>query len=130
MSVNVCFLLGNLGKDPEVVSTASGTKVANFSLATSETFTKDGQKHTTTEWHRVVLFNKLAEVAGNYLRKGSKCHIEGKIQTKKWQDATGNDRYTTQILGLKLQLLDPKGEVSPTPSTTKDQEYFDDDIPF
>lgn len=130
MSVNVCFLLGNLGKDPEVVTTASGTQVCNFSLATSETFTKDGQKQTITEWHRVVLFNKLAEVAGNYLRKGSKCHIEGKIQTKKWQDATGNDRYTTQILGLKLQLLDPKGEASPTPSTKKDQEYFDDDIPF
>jgi single-strand DNA-binding protein len=130
MSVNVCFLLGNLGKDPELVTTASGTQVCNFSLATSETFTKDGKKTTTTEWHRVVLFNKLAEVAGNYLRKGSKCHIEGKIQTKKWQDANGNDRYTTQILGLKLQLLDQRGEVSPTPSTNKDQEYFNDDIPF
>lgn len=113
--VNRVIIVGNLGQDPEVKYLPSGGAVTNITLATSEGW-KDkqtGEKKETTEWHRVVLFGKLAEVAGEYLRKGSQVYIEGKLQTRKWQDQSGNDRYTTEIvvpqIGGVMQMLGGKG---------------------
>lgn len=106
--VNKAIILGNLGKDPDVRFTQNGSAVANFTVATSETWTdkQTGQRQEKTEWHSVVMFNKLAEIAQQYLKKGSKVYIEGKLQTRKWQDNTGQDRYTTEILANDLQMLD------------------------
>ena len=106
--VNKVILIGTLGKDPEVKYMPNGDAVCNLSLATSESW-KDkntGEKVEKTEWHRVTMFRKLAEIAGEYLKKGSKIYIEGKIQTRKWQDQTGADRYSTEIVASELQMLD------------------------
>lgn len=109
--VNKVILIGNLGNDPEVRYLPSGGPVATISIATSESW-KDkqtGQTQERTEWHRVVFFNRLAEICGEYLRKGSKVYVEGSIRTRKWQDKTGVERYTTEIMGNSLQMLDSKG---------------------
>ncbi len=151
-SVNKVILIGNLGKDPEIRYTPNGLAVANFSLATSEVW-KDkqtGENQERTEWHRVTLYNRTAEIAGEYLRKGSKVYLEGRLQTRKWQDKnTGQDRYTTEIIGDTLQMLDSKGSgggnqgnndaTSASSAKTaapadapqvEPVDSFDDDIPF
>jgi len=105
--VNKVILVGNLGNDPEMKYTADGRAIANLSIATSEQW-KDkntGETQTKTEWHRVVFFNRLGEIAGEYLKKGSQIYIEGKLQTRKWTDQSGADRYTTEIVGNELQML-------------------------
>lgn len=109
--INKVILIGNLGQDPDARFTAQGSTVTNLNLATDESY-KDkqtGQMVPKTEWHRVVLFNRLAEIAKDYLRKGSKVYIEGRLQTRKWQDQQGQDRYTTEIVANELQMLDSKG---------------------
>lgn len=110
--INKVILIGNCGQDPETRYTAGGSAVTHISLATSETW-KDkqtGQNQERTEWHRVVFFNRLAEIAGEYLRKGSKVYIEGSLRTNKWQDPQGQDRYTTEIVAGQMQMLDSRGE--------------------
>ena len=110
-SLNKVMLIGNLGKDPEVRYTASGTAVASFSLATSERFkSKSGEWEDKTEWHNITLWGRLAEIAGEYLSKGKTVYIEGRLQTRKWQDRDGKDRYTTEIVGEKMQMLSGRGE--------------------
>ena len=110
-SLNKVMLIGNLGKDPEVRYTAGGTAVASFSLATSEKFKgKSGDWEEKTEWHNITLWARLAEIAGEYLSKGKTVYIEGRLQTRKWQDKEGKDRYTTEIVGEKMQMLSGKGE--------------------
>ena len=110
MSLNKILLIGNLGADPEIKYTASGSQVANLRLATTERWKdkQSGQNETRTEWHRVIFFNRLAEISGEYLKKGSKIYVEGSIRTNKWQDSNGQDRYTTEIIGRELQMLDSK----------------------
>ena len=148
--INKVILVGNLGSDPEVRYMPSGGAVANVSIATSETW-KDketGDMKEQTEWHRVVFFNRLGEIAGEYLRKGSKIYVEGSIRTRKWQDQNGQDRYTTEIVGREMQMLDSKGTGTPmtnsstgasrsssnnAPTPTAPPEMgddFNDDIPF
>lgn len=136
--VNRVFILGNLGSDPESKSMPSGTQVANFSVATSESW-KDkqtGEKQERTEWHKICLFGRLAEVAGQYLRKGSKVYIEGSLRTRKWQDKQGQDRYMTEIIGSELQMLDskPQGEQrnqsAPARTAQKTEPDLNDDIDF
>jgi len=110
--VNKVILVGNLGNDPETKYTASGSAITNISIATSETW-KDkqtGQQQERTEWHRVVFFNRLAEIAGEYLRKGSKVYLEGSLRTNKWQDQQGNDRYNTDIVASEMQMLDSRND--------------------
>lgn len=106
--INKVILIGNLGQDPEVRFTPSGTAVANLNLATSDTWTdrQSGQRQERTEWHRIVLFNKTAEIAQQYLKKGSKVYIEGRLQTRKWQDQNGQDRYSTEVVANDMQMLD------------------------
>lgn len=149
--INKVIIIGNLGQDVELKYTGSGDAVANISIATSETWTdrNTGQKQEKTEWHRVVLFRKTAEIANQYLHKGSKVYIEGKLQTRKWQDQSGADRYTTEIIARDIQFLDSKGAGAPKvdsqqapssasstqapdqdPITPVDNSGFDDDIPF
>lgn len=151
--VNKVILLGNLGNDPDVRYTASGAAVANVSLATAENWRdkETGEKQERTEWHRVVFFGRLAEIVGEYLRKGSQVYVEGRIQTRKWQDKDGNDRYTTEIVANEMQMLGggrgggsssssynqspPSYEESDTATAApvgKDSsgDDFDDDIPF
>lgn len=109
--VNKVIIVGNLGQDPETRYTPSGNAVTNVSIATSETW-KDknsGQTQERVEWHRVVFFNKLAEIVGGYLKKGSKIYIEGALRNRKWQDQSGSDRYTTEIVANEMQMLDAKG---------------------
>jgi len=109
--VNKVILIGNLGQDPEVKYMPNGNAVTNITVATSESW-KDkntGQQQERTEWHRVVAFRRLAEIIGEYLRKGSKVYIEGKLQTRKWQDQSGQDRYTTEIVANDMQMLDSRG---------------------
>ncbi len=109
--VNKVILIGNLGKDPELRRMPSGDQIATLAIATSETW-KDrdsGQTQERTEWHNVVLFKRLAEIAGEYLRKGSQVYIEGSLRTRKWQDKNGQDRWTTEIIGSELQMLGGKG---------------------
>ena len=109
--VNKVILIGNLGADPETRFMPSGGAVTNIRLATSETW-KDrqtGQQQERTEWHRVVFFNKLGEIAGEYLKKGSKVYVEGSIRTRKWQGQDGQDRYTTEIVANEMQMLDGRG---------------------
>lgn len=107
-SVNKTILIGNLGQDPEVRFTPSGTAVANLNLATTDSWMdrQSGQRQERTEWHRVVLFNKTAEIAQQYLKKGAKVYIEGRLQTRKWQDQNGQDRYSTEIVANDMQMLD------------------------
>lgn len=145
-SVNKVILIGNLGRDPEVRYTPNGLAVANITIATTEAW-KDktsGENQERTEWHRIVMYSRLAEIAGEYLRKGSKVFIEGRLQTRKWQDKnSGQDRYTTEIIADSLQMLDSKGGNATTPTTSSTPEKssadmpqpeaadnFDDDIPF
>ena len=110
--VNKVILVGNLGKDPEVRYMPNGNAVANFTVATSESWKdQQGQQQERTEWHNIVMYRRLAEVAGEYLKKGSKVYIEGKLQTSKWQDqATGQDRYKTEINANEMQMLDSRGQ--------------------
>ncbi|QEA38021.1 single-stranded DNA-binding protein [Pistricoccus aurantiacus] len=109
--INKVILIGNLGQDPDVRYTQSGSAVTNLNLATSDSWTdkQSGQRQERTEWHRVVMFNKLAEIAQQYLRKGSKVYIEGRIQTRKWQGQDGQDRYSTEIVANDMQMLDSRG---------------------
>jgi single-strand DNA-binding protein len=144
--VNKVILIGNLGKDPEVRYMPNGNAVANITLATSESW-KDkssGEQQEKTEWHRIVMFRRLGEIAGEYLKKGSKVYIEGKLQTRKWQDSSGNDRYTTEIVADQMQMLDSRGGSADFSSESKSAPAaapapvaasagggdFDDDIPF
>jgi len=142
-SLNKVMLIGNLGKDPEMRNTASGIAVATFSLATSERVknkqTNEWEKKT--DWHNVVLWDKLATLAGQYLTKGSSVYIEGRLQTRKWQDKNGNDRYTTEVVGSSMEFLSSKSEgsrtvggdsqVEPSGTASYDEPPFqDDDIPF
>ncbi|RTR01531.1 single-stranded DNA-binding protein [Halomonas nitroreducens] len=108
--VNKVILIGNLGQDPEVRFTPSGTAVANLNLATTDTWTdrQSGQRQERTEWHRVVMFNKLAEISQQYLRKGSRVYVEGRLQTRKWQDQNGQDKYSTEIVANDMQMLDSR----------------------
>ncbi len=109
--VNKVILIGNLGSDPEVKYTPNGAPVANFSLATNESWNdKDGQRQERTEWHRLVLWSKLAEIAGQYLKKGAKIYVEGRLQTRSWDDQSGQKRYMTEIVVNDMQMLDSRGE--------------------
>lgn len=106
--VNKVLIVGNLGQEPEVRYSNNGSAIANISVATSDSW-KDkntGERQERTEWHRIVMFNRLGEIAGEYLKKGSKVYIEGKLQTRKWQDQQGNDRYSTEIVADQMQMLD------------------------
>lgn len=112
--INKVILIGNVGVDPEVRYLPNGNAVTNLSIATSESW-KDkqtGEKQDRTEWHRVVFFNRLGEIAGEYLRKGAKVYVEGSLRTRKWQDQQGQDRYTTEIVASEMQMLDSKGSSS------------------
>jgi len=137
--VNKVMLIGNLGNDPDTRYTANGGAVTNLSLATTESW-KDkntGEKQEKTEWHRVVLFGKLGEIAGEYLGKGSKVYIEGKLQTRKWQGKDGQDRYTTEIVASDMQMLGdkPAGQArqatapAPAPAPAAGDD-LDSDLPF
>src|SRR5438270_13493774 len=109
--INKVILIGNLGADPETRAMPSGTTVANLRVATSESWRdkQTGEQQERTEWHRVALFGRLAEIAGEYLRKGSQVYIEGSLRTRKWQDKQGNERYSTEIIGNDLQMLGGRG---------------------
>jgi len=139
--VNKVILVCNLGADPEVKYMPNGNAVANVTLATSESWKdkQSGEQKDKTEWHRVVFFRRLAEIAGEYLKKGSQVYLEGKLQTRKWQDKNGNDRYTTEIIANEMQMLGGRGggstdfaaassAAAPAPAAAGEQ--FDDDIPF
>ena len=143
--INKVILIGNIGSDPEIKYLPNGTPVANFSLATSEFWTdkSSGQKQERTEWHRLVLWRKLAEIAGQYLKKGSKIYVEGKLQTRSWDDQSGQKRYTTEIVVDDMQMLDGRGTPSyageasqsvgtPGPMDNGPQSAppADDDLPF
>lgn len=156
--VNKVILIGNLGKDPEVRYMPSGGAVVNITLATSDTW-KDktsGEAKERTEWHNVVFFNKLAEIVGQYLKKGSRMYVEGSLRTRKWQDKDGQDRYSTEIVAADMQMLDSRGgssggddygsapatratpasrpaparQSSPADAAPSDDHFEDDDIPF
>ncbi len=148
--LNKVMIMGNLGADPEVRYLPSGAAVTNIRVATSESW-KDrqtGEKQERTEWHRIVLFNRLGEIAAQYLRKGSRVFVEGSIRTNKWQDQSGADRYTTEIIASSMQLMDAKESGGSVPFDKNDQagnmpspsakmpepvmadEAFDDDVPF
>lgn len=134
--VNKVILIGNLGKDPEVRYLDNGVAVANFSLATTESYkNKDGERVSQTEWHNIVLWRGLAEIAEKFLKKGSAVYIEGKIRNRKWEDKEGNSRYTIEILGDNMTMLGKKEEntVQPITASTKEeipQEEKGDDLPF
>jgi single-strand DNA-binding protein len=136
--VNRVILIGRLGKDPEVRHTASGTPVASFSLATNERWTdSDGQKKDRTEWHNIVAWSKLADICGQFLKKGKLIYVEGRLQTREWDDRDGNKRRTTEVIALNMQMLEPRttsGIEGPGSSgkTSNDMEIgiTDDDIPF
>ena len=144
--VNKVILVGNLGADPEVKYMPNGNAVANVTLATSESWKdkQSGEQKDKTEWHRVVFFRRLAEIAGEYLKKGSQVYLEGKLQTRKWQDKNGNDRYTTEIIANEMQMLGGRGgggsagfssndapaAQTPAPAVAEAGGEFDDDIPF
>lgn len=157
MSVNKVILVGRLGKDPEMRYMPNGEAVANVTLATSETWKdKSGEKQERTEWHNLVFYRRQAEVAGEYLKKGSQIYVEGRIQTRKWQDKeTGKDRYTTEIIVNEMQMLGGKSTggagsfevvenqsapsrsapasapaARPAPAAKSNFDSFDDDIPF
>jgi single-strand DNA-binding protein len=136
--VNKVILIGRLGKDPEVRYTPSGTSVANFSMATSEEW-KDretGEKQERTEWHRIVAWRRLGEICGEYLHKGSQIYIEGRLQTRSWEDRDGNKRYTTEIVAQNMQMLSPVGKersAEPMGQHYPEEEPInvpEDEIPF
>ncbi len=150
--INKVILVGNLGNDPDIRYTASGAAVANISVATTDSWRdkETGEQQDRTEWHRVVFFGRLAEIVGEYLRKGSQIYLEGRLQTRKWQDKTGNDRYTTEIVANEMQMLGGRGGgggTAPMPTDAEaaggmpsgpgdsaprvaDNDFVDDDIPF
>ncbi len=137
--VNKVILVGNLGRDPEVRYAPSGKAFAHLNLATSESYKdRDGNKQTKVEWHRVALFDKTAEIAGKYLRKGGKVYIEGRLQTRKWTDNNGVDRYTTEVLADRMEMLGGNSSSEPeTPTESQapnsmppGPDIEDDDIPF
>ncbi|GMQ76900.1 MAG: single-stranded DNA-binding protein [Gammaproteobacteria bacterium] len=149
--VNKVILVGNLGADPETRYTAGGSAVTNVRLATTDSWKdkQSGEQQERTEWHRVVFFGRLAEIAAEYLRKGSQIYVEGRIQTRKWQGQDGQDRWTTEIVGNDMQMLGSRGGASSSPPPDFDSgqsgasdsgsaspkkaatvEEFDDDIPF
>ena len=141
--VNKVILVGNLGQKPEMRYTATQTAVANLSIATTESWKdkESGENRDKTEWHRVVFFGSLAEIAEKYLDKGSSVYVEGKIQTRKWQDKDGNDRYTTEVLGNQLTMIGSKrssdssnqtdnSSNTPFPDDDSGEGLSDDDIPF
>ncbi|SDN88437.1 single-strand DNA-binding protein [Desulfonauticus submarinus] len=118
-SLNKVFLIGRLGQDPKLAYTTSGMPVVNFSLATDEGYTdKNGKRVDKTEWHRIVVFNKQAEFCANYLSKGRLIFVEGRLQTREWQDQQGQTRYTTEIIASRIQALDPKGTSTTSPNAT------------
>ena len=140
--INKVILIGNLGKDPEVRYMANGGAVCNVTLATTESWKdkQSGEQKDKTEWHNIVFYRRLAEIAGEYLRKGSQIYVEGRLQTRKWQDKNGNDRYTTEIIANEMQMLgsargggadfgaSSSSQAAPAPASAMDD--FDDDIPF
>jgi len=150
--VNKVILVGNLGKDPDMKYTASGAAIANITVATTDSWNdkQTGEKVEKTEWHRVVAFQRLAEIMGEYLRKGSQVYIEGRLQTRKWQDQNGQDRYTTEVVANDMQMLGGRGgdggggrsqgggggfRNNPQEQQTQaqpkpDNDFADDDIPF
>lgn len=136
--INKVILVGNLGKDPEVRTLENGAKVANFTLATSESYkNREGQRVTTTEWHNIVLWRGLADIAERFLKKGNQVYIEGKIKSRVWDDKDGNKRYTTEILGDNLTMLggrrdDAEAVAPPIPETAPEANASDekDDLPF
>jgi single-strand DNA-binding protein len=149
--VNKVILIGNLGQDPESRTTPGGATVTNIRVATSESWKdkQSGEMKEQTEWHTVVMWNRLGEIAAEYLKKGSKVYLEGSLRTRKWQDKTGNDRYTTEIVATEMQMLDGKGGGGGANQETRDTREgagrssapaaapaggssadFDDDIPF
>lgn len=149
MSVNKAILVGRLGKDPETRYMTNGEAVTNVSLATSENWKdKNGERQERTEWHNLVFYRRLAEIAGEYLKKGSQIFVEGKIQTRKWQDKEGRDRYTTEIVVNEMQMLGSKSggagsfevvdrsssgggsSAKSAPAAKGNFDNFDDDIPF
>jgi single-strand DNA-binding protein len=148
--INKVILVGNLGKDPEIRYTASGAAIANITIATSESWRdkQSGEKQEKTEWHRVVFFSRLAEIVGEYLKKGSQVYVEGRLQTRKWQDKSGQDRYTTEIVANEMQMLGSRGDgggqapqntgfrkpaettAAPVQAPAVEEDFQDDDIPF
>ncbi len=121
-SVNKVILIGNLGKDPEVRYMPSGDAIANINIATTESYKdREGVKQERTEWHRVVFFGKLAEIVGQYLKKGRPVYVEGRIQTKKWQDKNGQDRYTTEIIATDMKMLGSRGDSGSDASFTPEE---------
>lgn len=137
-SVNKVILLGNLGKDPEIKYMSNGEAVANIALATTEAWKdKNGEKKEKTDWHRIVFYRKLAEIVGEYCKKGKSIYVEGRLETRKWQDKSGQDRYTTEIIATDMKLLGSKpSDAQETRQANKQQNTgtgFDDmqdDIPF
>ena len=138
-SVNRVTLIGNLGKDPESRNMPTGEAVTNITIATTERWKdKSGEKQEATEWHRISFFGRLAEVAGEYLKKGDPCYVEGRIRTRKWQDKEGNDKYSTEIVADRLQLLgsrknggDPVEQLrTPAKKTGGSFDDMDENIPF
>ena len=130
--INKAIVVGNLGRDPETRYFQDGTAVANFSVATSESWTdkQTGDKKEKTEWHRVVAFGRLAEICSEYLTKGKQVYIEGRLQTREWEDKEGNKKYTTEIIAREMQMLGPP-EVSARPKARQAPEQTkEDDIPF
>ncbi|MGH8259133.1 MAG: single-stranded DNA-binding protein [Steroidobacteraceae bacterium] len=145
--VNKVILVGNLGRDPETRAMPSGMTVCNLNIATTESWKdrQSGEQQERTEWHRVAMFGRLAEIAGEYLHKGSQVYIEGSLRTRKWQDKQGVERYTTEIVASEMQMLGggrgaasggaPEGprerpEAEPAAAAGAEREEFDDDIPF
>lgn len=140
-SINKVILIGNLGKDPDLRFMPNGDAVCNFSIATTESWKdKDGNKKEKTEWHNIVLYRKLAEIAGEYLKKGRPVYLEGRLQTRKWQDKEGADRYTTEVVCETMQMLGTKDTVAQEQERQNKQdaaypqdggfEVMEDDIPF
>ena len=136
--INKAIIIGNLGADPELRYTNSGAPVASFRVATTERWKgQDGQVQEQTEWHSIVAWRKLAEICGEHLRKGSRVYIEGKLQTRKWQDQNGNDRYTTEIVAREMKMLDRREERQDTSGRSAHGESGNDfnvptghDVPF
>ena len=135
-SLNKVLLVGRLGQDPEIRYTPSGTAVANFTMATNERWTdNEGAKQERTDWHRVVAWRRIGEIVGEYCHKGSQVLIEGRLQTRSWEDRDGNKRWTTEVVAKNVQLLDAKnGNGSERPPAPESEEGYtgpeDDDIPF
>lgn len=131
--INKVILVGNLGQDPETRSTQGGSIVTQLSIATGEAWKdSNGQLQERTEWHRIVVWGRLAEIARDYLRKGSKVYLEGRLQTRKWEDKEGRDQYTTEIVASELQMLDrkPNEGPAPSPSPAPASGKYDDHIPY